>query len=122
MNDEDGIWVARDADGAEIQLDRIGRTGEWQLSVTMGRFSGYPSVDITREQLAKLGAVIAMELMSTSNKKDPDLLEMDRMARAYGFEIGRGQRLTESVQTQGDNPFLDPNWREKIDRSNDKKD
>jgi hypothetical protein len=37
--------------------------------------------------------------------------EIDRNARAYGWEIGRGQSISEQVETTEGNPFLDPNWR-----------
>ncbi len=43
-----------------------------------------------------------------------DLDEIDRNARAYGFEIGRGQALAERIESSEDNPFLDPNWRDLI--------
>ena len=46
-----------------------------------------------------------------------ELDEIDRNARAYGFEIGRGQRLSEGIETSEDNPFLDPNWRDTIEES-----
>ena len=40
-----------------------------------------------------------------------DIREIDRNARAYGFEIGRGRLvLGEVVTTSPDNPFLDPDW------------
>lgn len=41
-------------------------------------------------------------------------LEADRNARAYGFEIGRGQPLGETVVASGDNPFNDPDWRDRV--------
>lgn len=42
--------------------------------------------------------------------------EIDRNARAYGFEIGRGHPLAEKLEkTSPDNPFLDKNWRAKTD-------
>ena len=44
----------------------------------------------------------------------PELSEVDRAARAYGWEIGRGQSLAEQVETSPDNPFMDPNWRDRI--------
>lgn len=41
--------------------------------------------------------------------------EIDRCARAYGWEIGRGHPMVETISecTLG-NPFLDPNWRKVI--------
>lgn len=43
-----------------------------------------------------------------------DLSEVDRNARAYGWEIGRGQALAETIEFSDDNPFVDPNWRNRI--------
>lgn len=41
--------------------------------------------------------------------------EIDRCARAYGFEIGRGHPLTEVItELSEDNPFINKNWRNKI--------
>lgn len=41
--------------------------------------------------------------------------EIDRTARAYGFEIGQGHPLVEQItELSEDNPFMDPNWRTKI--------
>lgn len=40
------------------------------------------------------------------------LEDMDRQARGYGWEIGRGTKIEPMVQTSDDNPFLDPNWKE----------
>lgn len=43
--------------------------------------------------------------------------EIDRNARAYGWEVGRGHPLTEQLNTvESANPFLDKNWREQIIR------
>lgn len=42
------------------------------------------------------------------------LEEVDRNARAYGWEIGRGRALTEVVDYSPDNPFLDPDWRKRM--------
>jgi hypothetical protein len=43
-----------------------------------------------------------------------ELTEIDRQARAYGFEIGRGQPLAEQVNANDSNPFLDKDWRESV--------
>lgn len=41
--------------------------------------------------------------------------EVDRSARAYGWEIGKGHPLSERIeQLSPENPFLDKNWRERI--------
>lgn len=40
------------------------------------------------------------------------LEEIDRNARAYGWEIGKGQTIGEpELDTTDGNPFEDPNWR-----------
>ena len=41
----------------------------------------------------------------------PLLNEMDRNARAYGWEIGHGQPMTQVIDFSPENPFIDPNWR-----------
>jgi len=42
--------------------------------------------------------------------------EIDRNARAYGWEIGHGHPLAEQIEsTSDDNPFLNPDWRDQID-------
>lgn len=54
-------------------------------------------------------------------KKESDAAEIDRNARGYGFEIGRGRSLTSTVEgLSDDNPFLDPKWREKIQETKEK--
>lgn len=41
--------------------------------------------------------------------------EIDRNARAYGFEVGRGAALSHgTIQTSDDNPFMEKNWRAQI--------
>jgi hypothetical protein len=41
--------------------------------------------------------------------------EIDRNARAYGWSVGRGHPLAEQIEdVDPENPFLDPNWRDKI--------
>ena len=44
----------------------------------------------------------------------PMLDEMDRNARAYGWEIGRGREVVTNVEFSDDNPFKDPNWRDNM--------
>lgn len=36
--------------------------------------------------------------------------EIDRNARAYGWEVGRGKTPAEVINMSRDNPFADPNW------------
>lgn len=40
--------------------------------------------------------------------------EMDRNARAYGWEIGQGQVMAQVINFSPDNPFLDPDWRDHV--------
>lgn len=41
--------------------------------------------------------------------------DADRNARAYGWEVGHGQPLTEQINgLSDDNPFLDDNWKDKV--------
>jgi len=41
--------------------------------------------------------------------------EVDRNARAYGWACGRaGGLLVPEVTATSENPFLDPNWRERL--------
>lgn len=43
-----------------------------------------------------------------------EIEEFTRNARAYGWEVGKGKPLTETISTSPDNPFLDPNWRDHL--------
>lgn len=43
-----------------------------------------------------------------------ELVEIDRNARAYGFEVGRGAPLAEVIEYAGGNPFIDPSWHDQI--------
>lgn len=43
------------------------------------------------------------------------IAEIDRNARAYGWEVGHGHPLTEKIEsTTPGNPFMDPDWRAHI--------
>lgn len=42
--------------------------------------------------------------------------DIDRNARAYGWEIGHGQTLKYMVKLTRKNPFRDPNWENHIVR------
>lgn len=44
-----------------------------------------------------------------------DMLDdMDRNARAYGWEIGKGKPLTTEMEMSPDNPFTDKNWKDNV--------
>jgi hypothetical protein len=36
--------------------------------------------------------------------------EIDRNARAYGWDVGHGRPLSEQLESHPDNPFMDPDW------------
>ncbi len=42
------------------------------------------------------------------------LREIDRNARAYGWEVGKWGVLAEHIVYSPDNPFIDPNWRDHV--------
>lgn len=43
------------------------------------------------------------------------LFELDRNARAYGWEVGNGKRMTDTIEMSPENPFLDENWTDKVE-------
>jgi hypothetical protein len=45
------------------------------------------------------------------------LAEIDRNARAYGWEIGRGKELQDHIEISPDNPFKDLSWVTKVIRT-----
>jgi hypothetical protein len=49
----------------------------------------------------------------TSSFTFDELGELDRNARAYGFEIGRGKKMEDIVSASEDNPFLHTDWAER---------
>jgi hypothetical protein len=41
--------------------------------------------------------------------------EIDRMSRAYGWEVGHGKPLTQTIEDLSeDNPFLQEDWKERM--------
>lgn len=52
--------------------------------------------------------------MADSEVHETDIEEVDRNARAYGFEIGRGAPLKKTVETSNDNPFMSPDWKDQV--------
>jgi hypothetical protein len=72
------------------------------------------------------GTTNAARLCVTCHEPDPNWLnsiveyrqveEIDRNARTYGFEIGKGHPLTSKLdKLSDDNPFVNVNWRAKVD-------
>ncbi len=41
--------------------------------------------------------------------------EIDRCARAYGWEVGRGKPMDKVIETSPDNPFMDIHWRTQME-------
>lgn len=54
-----------------------------------------------------------MTIIITQDQLD----EIDRNARAYGFEVGRGKPLERKIDFGDDNPFLDSDWRSKVKKT-----
>lgn len=50
-------------------------------------------------------------LMGEKTYTQKQVDEIDRSARAYGWEIGNGQSIVAKLNTSKSNPFMDPNWR-----------
>jgi len=51
------------------------------------------------------------------------LEEMDRNARAYGWEVGHGQTLASRIEhISEENPFQDPEWRHRVFLSENRSD
>lgn len=48
----------------------------------------------------------------------PIIDNIDRNARAYGWEIGRGHTLTATITSHEPNPFHDPDWRLNVENRN----
>ena len=52
-------------------------------------------------------------LINESNVLNENVLdELDRNARAYGFEVGRGRVIRPNMKASVDNPFLHQDWRD----------
>lgn len=39
------------------------------------------------------------------------IFSLDQAARAYGWEVGRGKPISETIEISEDNPFMDSKWR-----------
>lgn len=42
---------------------------------------------------------------------EEEIERLDRCARAYGWEVGRGHPIVEELETTEENPFMDPDWK-----------
>jgi hypothetical protein len=100
------IWEAEDDDGGACNLVKYPEG--WQFSVTEGRFSGYPTVDLDFEDIRKLRDACNRVLGETDSE------ELDRQARAFGFEVARGKSIIGEMELSEDNPFRHQNWRTKL--------
>lgn len=45
---------------------------------------------------------------------DKGVEEIDRNARAYGWEVGQGRVMRYEMDFSSGNPFMDPHWRSRI--------
>jgi oligoribonuclease len=71
------------------------------------------SIRLYRHML-KTGYVLDYDVRELIGAPDP-IDEIDRNARAYGFEVGRGAALSHGqIPTSDDNPFMEKNWRAQI--------
>jgi oligoribonuclease (3'-5' exoribonuclease) len=71
------------------------------------------SIRLYRHML-KTGYMLDYDVRERIGASDP-IDEIDRNARAYGYEVGRGAALSHGmIQTSDDNPFMAKNWRAQI--------
>lgn len=58
---------------------------------------------------------VLIEVRDELRKRNADeLREIDRNARAYGWEVGHGQPLGRVLLSVDSNPFLMPGWRQGV--------
>ena len=60
------VWAASDTDGNACELERV-EPNRWQWSASEGRFSGYPTTDLTRRDLLRLFHALGDELAATGD-------------------------------------------------------
>lgn len=78
------------------------------------RVRGLPELDYTRLGFTQRDVDPLRRGDGTCGLTDDQVEEIDRNARAYGWEIGRGQMLGVQVDTTENNPFMERNWRDAI--------
>lgn len=100
--------------------------GDWILRIGYS-FKIYVPLAFTNsfEQIHKSPSVVTLEEGQTvdvvknvfeENAENSNKEELDRNARGYGFEVGRGHALTADIETlSDDNPFVNKNWRDGIE-------
>jgi hypothetical protein len=70
--------------------------------------------ELVKEQHRANQIAIDIEVRRTQ-RENKDIEEIDRNARAYGYEAAMRQEIRETYPDVPDgNPFVDPNWRKKI--------
>jgi hypothetical protein len=55
------VWDRRDSEGNECELHKVAED-EWQLSMSEGRWSGYPYITLHRKDLKDLFDAIGNEI------------------------------------------------------------
>jgi len=101
-----GIWI-RPSDGGlmirTMEGDMRVPLGHWVMKGAGGEFYSCDP-DIFANTYAEV-----------TEDEFNELFEIDRNARAYGFEVGRGHPLVKDVlKLSPDNPFLQKDWAEMI--------
>jgi hypothetical protein len=88
---------------------RTGRRNHRTIYLQTGPEPDYDNdVQVGTMDTPELGEAVVEAL----NRPDPS--EADRNARAYGWEIGRGQVLGQVVNTTEGNPFMSAEWRDDL--------
>ena len=74
-------------------------------------------VDVVLLPVAVANEIVRSLVVEPRRRRDRILAEIDRNARAYGWEIGRGHPLVERIEsTDPENPFLAADWRTRLRR------
>jgi hypothetical protein len=95
------------ATAADMEAQRVERVTE---AVAALRDGLRLHVDADHAELDR--RLVALEAATPTAAK---LEEIDRNARAYGFEVGRGRPLNEQIASlAADNPFLNRDWRNAV--------
>jgi hypothetical protein len=84
------------------------------LAAEAVRAQGIEHIEDVHQTLRNLSVnikAVSLELRERAKKT----AEIDRNARAYGWEVGRGHPLAERIEsTDPSNPFLAPDWHKNV--------